>query len=60
MTTFISDSVLREMTAARLAALKKTSRLRVQVDRESYPVLRMWRGERCGAKVRRSSITQAR
>lgn len=44
MTTFISDDVRTELNAARLAGLKKTSRLRVRVGDDWFTVLRMWRG----------------
>jgi hypothetical protein len=44
LSTFISDDVQEQMNIARLAALKKMSRMRVQVGEESYPVLRLWRG----------------
>ena len=43
MTTFISDDVRSELNAARLAGLKKTSRPKVRVGEQYFPVLRMWR-----------------
>ncbi|MDK3072073.1 hypothetical protein QO034_03035 [Sedimentitalea sp. JM2-8] len=44
MSTYISDDVRCEITAARLASLKKLSRLRVRAGQEVYTILRMWRG----------------
>lgn len=44
MTTYMSKEVREGLDAARLAALKKTSRLRVLADDEFLPVLRLWRG----------------
>lgn len=43
MSTFVSQEVRDGMEAARLAGLKRTSRLRVQTDNETFPVLRMWK-----------------
>lgn len=43
MTTFVSKEVQDGLEGARLASLKKASRLRVQAGDEYYRVLRMWR-----------------
>ena len=43
MSTFFSREVQAGLDAARLAALKKSSRLRVLADDEIHPVLRLWR-----------------
>lgn len=43
MTTYLPKELQEGLWAARLATLKKTSRLRVQVDDAFYPVLRLWR-----------------
>lgn len=43
MSTFVSDDVRAQLNIARLAALKKMSRLRVRVGEDSFPVLRLWR-----------------
>ncbi len=42
MSTFVSKEVREGLEAARLAALRKSSRLRVQTGDDIYPVLRMW------------------
>ncbi|MEP2028333.1 MAG: hypothetical protein ABJI96_06450 [Paracoccaceae bacterium] len=42
MTTFLPKEVLAGLDAARLAALKKSSRLRLVVDDQIYPILRLW------------------
>jgi len=42
MTTYLSKEVREGLKAAQLASLKKSSRLRVLVDDDFYPVLRMW------------------
>ena len=42
MTTFLPKEVQAGLDAARLAALKKSSRLRLDVDGQIYPVLRLW------------------
>lgn len=42
MTTFLPKEVQDGLDAARLAALKKSSRLRLNVDDQIYPVLRLW------------------
>lgn len=44
MTTFMSKEVRDGLAAARLAALKKSSRLRVGTDDEQFKVLRLWQG----------------
>ncbi|MFC3613888.1 hypothetical protein ACFORG_08980 [Lutimaribacter marinistellae] len=44
MDNFVPKEISDSLDAARIAALKKTSRLRVEVGTESYRVLRMWRG----------------
>ncbi len=44
MSTFISDDIRTQMSAARLAGLKKTSRHRVLVGDRYFPVLRLWQG----------------
>lgn len=44
MSTFISDDIRTQLNAARLAGLKKTSRLRVQVGDRYHTVLRLWQG----------------
>ncbi|MBI6628844.1 hypothetical protein [Pontibaca salina] len=43
MTTYLPKELQEGLWEARLATLKKTSRLRVQVGDEFYPVLRLWR-----------------
>ena len=43
MSTYMSKEVREGLKAARLAGLKKASRLRVLTGEEFYPVLRMWR-----------------
>ncbi|KAE9628952.1 hypothetical protein [Parasedimentitalea maritima] len=43
MSTYLPKEVQDGLDAARLAALKKSSRLRVLVDDEVYRVLRMWK-----------------
>lgn len=43
MSTFITDDVREQLNLARLASLKKISRMRVQVGENSYPVLRQWK-----------------
>jgi hypothetical protein len=44
MSTYISEEIRCEMNAARLAGLRRLSRLRVQAGEQTYTVLRMWRG----------------
>lgn len=43
MSTYMSKEVREGLRAAQLAALKKTSRLRVLVGDEFHPVLRLWK-----------------
>lgn len=43
MTTYLSEEMRAGMDAARLAGLKKASRLRVLAGDEYHRVLRMWR-----------------
>ncbi|SFT33372.1 hypothetical protein [Sedimentitalea nanhaiensis] len=43
MSTYVSKEIRDELNAARLAGLKKASRLRVLVGEEYYTVLRLWR-----------------
>ncbi|GHF57576.1 hypothetical protein [Seohaeicola zhoushanensis] len=43
MTTFLSREVREGLEAARIAALRKASRLRVQVGDDIYPVLALWK-----------------
>ncbi|MDX2482819.1 MAG: hypothetical protein QNK42_04085 [Pseudodonghicola sp.] len=43
MTTYISKELRDGLDAARLAGLKKTSRLRVLADDAFHPVLRQWK-----------------
>jgi len=44
MTTFLSPEVQAGLDAARKDALKRASRLRIQVGDAIYPVLRSWDG----------------
>ncbi len=43
MTTYMPKEILDGLEAARIASLKKASRLRVLVDDQSHPVLSHWR-----------------
>ncbi|TDK46761.1 hypothetical protein [Antarcticimicrobium luteum] len=43
MTTYLSKELREGMDAARLAGMKKASRLRVLADDAFHPVLRLWR-----------------
>lgn len=43
MSTFVPKEVREDIEAARLAGLRKTSRLRVRAGDDIYPVLRMWK-----------------
>lgn len=43
MTTYVSKEVRAGMEAARIAGLKKASRLRVEQGETYYPVLSLWR-----------------
>ncbi len=42
MTTFVSKEVQDGLAAARIASLRKASRLRVHADGEVFPVLYLW------------------
>ncbi|MGB8623353.1 MAG: hypothetical protein WCD16_11085 [Paracoccaceae bacterium] len=42
MTDYLPKEVLEGLEQARKIALRKRNRLRVEVDGESYPVLRFW------------------
>ncbi|PCJ10163.1 MAG: hypothetical protein COB16_02470 [Rhodobacteraceae bacterium] len=44
MSTYLPKEVQDGLDAARLAGFRKSSRLRVRVGDEVYPVLRMWKG----------------
>lgn len=43
MSTYLPKEVQEGLDAARLAGMKKSSRLRVRVDDEVFRVLRMWK-----------------
>jgi len=43
MSTYVSKEISAELDAARIAALKKASRLRVEMGDKTYRVLRLWR-----------------
>jgi hypothetical protein len=43
MTTYVPKDVLEGLEAARIAGLKKASRLRVLAGDDYYPVLRKWK-----------------
>ena len=43
MTTFVPKEVQAGLDNARKKAVKSASRLRISVDGETYPVLRMWK-----------------
>lgn len=43
MSTYVSKEISAELDAARIAALKKASRLRVQLGDKTYRVLRLWK-----------------
>ncbi|WP_425046648.1 hypothetical protein [Primorskyibacter sp. S87] len=43
MTTYISKDIREGLDAARIASLKKASRLRVEAGDEYFRVLRLWR-----------------
>jgi hypothetical protein len=43
MTTYVPKDVQDGLEAARMAGLKKTSRVRVQVGDDLYPVLKLWK-----------------
>ena len=42
MSTFLPSDIQKDLDAARIAALKKTSRLRVVSEESDYRVLRRW------------------
>ena len=44
MTTFLSKELREGLAAARKLADKRKSRLRIDVDGRTYPVLRVWNG----------------
>jgi len=44
VTTYLSEELRAGLNAARLAGLKKASRLRVLAGDDFHPVLRLWRG----------------
>lgn len=44
MSTYLPKEIRDSLEAARIAGLKKASRLRVVVGDDIYPVLRMWSG----------------
>lgn len=43
MSTYVSREIRAELDAARIATLKKATRLRVEIDDNSYKILRLWR-----------------
>ncbi len=43
MTTYVSKEMSAELDAARIAGLKKTSRLRVEFGDNTFKILRLWR-----------------
>lgn len=43
MSTFVSREVREGMEAARISGMKKSSRLRVRMDDDVFPVLRLWK-----------------
>ncbi|WP_170428842.1 hypothetical protein [Ruegeria arenilitoris] len=43
MSTYVSKEISAELDAARIAGLKKTSRLRVEIGDNTYKILRLWR-----------------
>lgn len=43
MSTFVSREVRAGMDAARISEMRKSSRLRVQMDDKVFPVLRIWK-----------------
>lgn len=57
MSTFVSKEVRAGLEAARMASMKKASRLRVQVDGEIFPVLKMWKN---GFSVEQSRVPALR
>ena len=57
MTTYVPKEVQAGLEAARLAGLKKTSRMQVMVGDDRYPVLRLWK---TGFAVEAEAIPQLR
>ncbi|KIC41712.1 hypothetical protein RA28_20165 [Ruegeria sp. ANG-S4] len=43
MSTYVSREIRAELDAARIASLKKSSRLRVELGDNSFKILRLWR-----------------
>ncbi|CUH43261.1 hypothetical protein [Ruegeria atlantica] len=43
MSTYVSKEITAELDAARIAGLKKTSRLRVEIGDNFYKILRLWK-----------------
>ncbi|SMO86857.1 hypothetical protein [Ruegeria faecimaris] len=43
MSTYVSKEISAELDAARIASLKKTSRLRVELGDNTYKILRLWK-----------------
>ena len=43
MSTYVSKEVRAELNAARIATLKKSSRLRVEMDDNTYKILTLWK-----------------
>lgn len=43
MSTYVSKEIRAELDAARLASLKKASRLRVEVGDNTYKILSLWK-----------------
>lgn len=44
MSTYVSKEITAELDAARIAGLKKTSRIRVEIGDNCYKILRLWKG----------------
>ncbi|MEM6659598.1 MAG: hypothetical protein AAF625_16045 [Pseudomonadota bacterium] len=43
MSTYVSKEISAELAAARIAGLKKTSRLRVEMGDNTYKILKLWK-----------------
>lgn len=43
MSTYVSKEIREGLGAARLASLKKASRLKVETGRDTFPVLALWK-----------------
>ncbi len=43
MSTYVSKEIRAELDAARIATLKKTSRLRVEMGNNTYKILKLWK-----------------